>query len=111
MKKEGKKGGFEGDARFSSAQFDPRFARFPGGSKKKQQQKQGGGSKRSGTKAGRKPRGDRSEGDLGAPEPAHDPEVVEDERFADLLKNDSRFALGTRALKIDKRGKAQQHCL
>lgn len=81
------KGGAGGvDERFASAGFDPRFARFPG-------------------KKGKKPRTKSKEDDLVEVEERME---EEDPRFATILKNDKRFAVGTSALKVDKRGRERQ---
>ncbi|QDZ18851.1 hypothetical protein A3770_02p13690 [Chloropicon primus] len=80
------KGGAGGvDERFASAGFDPRFARFPG-------------------KKGKKARTKSREDDLVEVEER----MEEDPRFATILKNDKRFAVGTSALKVDKRGRERQ---
>ena len=85
-KKRSQSGGGGGvDDRFASARFDPRFSRFPAKKKKKDQ--------------------DAGKAEGGRHDAAERAEAEEDPRFSDILKRDKRFAVGTSALKVDKRGR------
>ena len=85
-KKRSQSGGGGGvDDRFASARFDPRFSRFPAKKKKKDQ--------------------DAGKAEGGRDDAAERAEAEEDPRFSDILKRDKRFAVGTSALKVDKRGR------
>ena len=100
--KKKRKSGVEGDERFASVRFDPRFTSFP--SKKKDKGRKKGKNlqvqQEDGHRAGKD---SEKKNDLGPTDG-----IEEDPRFSDILKRDKRFAVGTAALRIDKRGRERQ---
>ena len=93
------------DTRFSSAKFDPRFARFPGGKGKgKRDRKEEKSTKDDGGKW-KKKKQKRIDGDDDVNDDNDGGAGVSDPRFAEILKRDKRFAVGNKNLKIDKRGR------